>query len=69
MMAVLMLAAVSAFGQSEPDILTRHLLPDARCLDGSPGVYFYRASANKSATQWLFFLEGGGGCTSKETCE
>ena len=64
-----LVAAAAAFGPSEPDIMTRHLLPDARCLDGSPGVYFYRASTNKSVTQWAIHLEGGGGCSSKKKCE
>jgi ribosome maturation protein SDO1 len=45
----------------------------SRCLDGSPGGYFYRKSnANKGDIgydSWVFFLEGGGVCAEPIDCE
>lgn len=41
----------------------------ARCLDGSPGsFYFGAATAPKLATTWQIFLQGGGWCYSVEDC-
>ena len=34
--------------------------PSARCLDGSPGAYYYRPGTQSK--NFVFFLEGGGWC-------
>jgi len=42
----------------------------ARCLDGTPsGYYFEAASAPANATNWVFFLEGGGACWTYADCK
>lgn len=42
---------------------------NARCLDGSPGGYYFRPAANPSAaTKWKFHFMGGGWCQSAENC-
>ncbi|XP_065829475.1 uncharacterized protein [Oscarella lobularis] len=38
----------------------------ARCLDGSPSGYYYRAGSNK--TSWAIFLQGGGFCDRESSC-
>lgn len=43
--------------------------PDARALDGSPSHFYFRPSADGSATSWVIFMEGGGDCTDAATCE
>lgn len=41
----------------------------ARCLDGSPAAYYYRAATSAAnATKWVLFFEGGGGCFTPESC-
>lgn len=41
---------------------TLEAYPLAKCLDGSPGAYYYRPSSNFSSRSFLFFQEGGGWC-------
>lgn len=40
--------------------------PLARCMDGSPGGYYF--APNASSSSWIIELQGGGECASKETC-
>lgn len=43
--------------------------PLARCLDGSPsGYYIRKALRAEAASSWLFLLDGGGICTTREDC-
>ena len=50
-----------------PFTLTEY--PYARCLDGSPSGYYFRAATDPTnANDWLFLLDGGGICTTKEDC-
>lgn len=42
---------------------------EARCLDGSRAVHFIsRATDPAHARDWVIFLEGGGWCTSLDSC-
>ena len=42
---------------------------NARCLDGSPGGFYYRAASNPSAnTKWKFHFMGGGWCYDAGSC-
>jgi hypothetical protein len=49
-------------------LLSEH--PDAVCLDGSPGAFYYSPSKpdSASADTWVIFLEGGGWCFSETDC-
>eukprot|EP00965_Chrysotila_dentata_P233097 6199375-Pleurochrysis_carterae.AAC.6 len=40
--------------------------PLARCLDGSPGGFYL--ARNSSSRSWIIELQGGGECTSKDSC-
>ncbi|HEY5932998.1 MAG TPA: pectin acetylesterase-family hydrolase [Kofleriaceae bacterium] len=43
--------------------------PDARCNDGTPGVFFFRPSATQAgANRWIIQLQGGGGCRTADDC-
>ncbi|XP_065829478.1 uncharacterized protein [Oscarella lobularis] len=42
------------------------VLHGARCLDGTPSGYYYKAGSNKTA--WVIFLEGGGYCADLDSC-
>jgi hypothetical protein len=70
--AVLLLCAqlIDAEGQSplwEP--IVRLTDPDAVCLDGTPGAFYFRRPANaKASTRWLWYFEGGGWCISADDC-
>lgn len=37
---------------------------NARCLDGSPGLYYFRPGVDEGATKWLIHHQGGGWCQS-----
>ncbi|CAE8600648.1 unnamed protein product [Polarella glacialis] len=44
--------------------------PLAVCLDGSSyGFYWQKASDPTASEKWLFFLQGGGECTSQASCQ
>ena len=43
--------------------------PLAVCNDGSPAVYYWKKSSNPSNNKWLVFLEGGGQCYDKKSCQ
>jgi len=41
----------------------------AVCLDGSPGIYFFKeAASDANKTKWIFHFLGGGMCMSDEEC-
>lgn len=40
----------------------------ARCLDGSPSGYYYRAGRGNGSDSWVFYLEGGGLCVEPVDC-
>lgn len=43
---------------------------NAKCLDGSPGGFYYRkASTPSAATKWKFHFMGGGWCDSANDCK
>jgi len=43
--------------------------PDARCLDGSPGAFYFKeASHEASKDKWVIALQGGGECTTNAEC-
>lgn len=44
--------------------------PNARCLDGSPGGYYYQpASSRSDEGKFVIYLNGGGECDNQEACE
>jgi hypothetical protein len=62
MVAVLLPALICCY--VSPPVATRYPLdayPLARCLDGSPGAYYYRPGSNSSRS-FLLFMQGGGWC-------
>ena len=60
-------AAVAAFGGAEEaKEFTKVELPNAKCLDGSPAVYYI--AANASSSRWVIWLEGGGNCLNLTDC-
>ena len=42
--------------------------PKARCLDGSPAVYWHHPAAKSKTTSWLVHLMGGGWCYDGTDC-
>ncbi len=40
----------------------------ARCLDGSPAVYYFAPGEAASATKWIVSFEGGGWCYNEVDC-
>lgn len=44
------------------------LKDDAKCLDGTPPVYFHLQGHSTGFRKWLIFFEGGGWCTFREEC-
>jgi len=53
--------------------MDKYILPNtdatgAVCLDGTPGIYFFKAGSKENSTKWIFHLLGGGMCMSKEEC-
>jgi hypothetical protein len=43
--------------------------PDARCNDGTPGVFFFRPAATPAgAAKWVIQLQGGGACRTPDDC-
>ncbi len=56
--------------QSKPvqlKLLDLSIHPEARCMDGSPGAYYF--ATNTSSNSWVIELEGGGECASKKLCD
>ena len=51
--------------------MTLSLFPtptDGKCLDGTPGGFYYEA-INKSSTLWVIYMQGGGHCATKQECD
>lgn len=45
------------------------VFPNARCNDGSPGIFYFRPAATPAgADRWVIQLQGGGGCKSADDC-
>lgn len=42
--------------------------PMAKCLDGSPGGFYWNAGSGDGASKWIVHTQGGGWCTSAEDC-
>ena len=40
----------------------------ARCLDGTPGAYYFRPGLGDGARSWYIHYEGGGWCTTTTEC-
>jgi len=40
----------------------------AVCLDGTPGIYFFKAGSAANSTKWVIHMLGGGMCFSNEEC-
>lgn len=81
MFAALLLGGVPmAISASAPPVAawdaSLHLHPadtvsrfNARCLDGSPGGYYFRPASTKAgATKWKFHFMGGGWCSTATSC-
>jgi hypothetical protein len=65
---LLLLAAAGAVAD-RLQLLDLRQYPLARCMDGTPGGFYFRpALARANATRWVFSLEGGGECVDKPTC-
>jgi hypothetical protein len=61
-------AATPAVAAWEPIVrLTEVGYPTARCIDGTSGAYYLRRPAVPS-DGWLWYFEGGGWCTSENSC-
>ena len=41
----------------------------ARCLDSSPAAYYTVLGSGADAKRWVVYLEGGGECESRSSCE
>eukprot|EP01105_Mastigella_eilhardi_P006356 TRINITY_DN17962_c0_g1_i1.p1 TRINITY_DN17962_c0_g1~~TRINITY_DN17962_c0_g1_i1.p1 ORF type:complete len:404 (-),score=106.98 TRINITY_DN17962_c0_g1_i1:165-1355(-) len=63
---LLLLLLCGAVARGSMDLYLLDEYPQARCLDGTPGGYYYSAGAE--ADSWSFWLEGGGWCYSSEDC-
>ena len=48
--------------------LNRLDAPNAVCLDGSPGTYYFRPGSGSGATKWYIHHQGGGWCESLDDC-
>jgi len=43
--------------------------PDAQCLDGTPGAFYFQAATEPSRdTVWEIYFQGGGWCYDEEDC-
>lgn len=63
--------ARSSFGESYATLtlLDNTDVTFAKCMDGSPGgFYFEKATSSDSANKWIFDLEGGGECADYSAC-
>lgn len=70
--AALVLLDVSA-AQDKPAplyLLSLDKYPYARCMDGTPGGYYFSpASSRSDADKWVIHLQGGGECTTQTRCD
>merc|ERR1712166_1041455 len=59
---------------SDPALMTGYSLTEAhradgaKCLDGTPGLYYFRPGSGDGANKWYIHQEGGGWCESDESC-
>merc|ERR1711865_1241197 len=59
---------------SDPALMTGYSLTEAlksdgaKCLDGTPGLYYFRPGTGDGAKKWYIHQEGGGWCESPEAC-
>jgi hypothetical protein len=61
--------AEAAYHKPNITRLDQSKYPSAKCLDGSPGAFYYApASAASNNTKWVFSLEGGGECVHESDC-
>lgn len=67
MMVCLLALAVTIRAGGHGKEFKLNLLPNARCIDGSPAAYYI--AANSSSTKWVVWLEGGGLCESLQNCQ
>ncbi len=42
---------------------------DAVCNDGTPATYYYQSGSEEHETDWVVFLQGGGGCGDEADCK
>ena len=42
--------------------------PNAVCLDGSPGAFYFRPGSGSGANKWYIHHQGGGWCESLDDC-
>jgi len=41
---------------------------NAKCLDGTPALYYHRKGTGSGANKWFLHQQGGGWCYSEESC-
>eukprot|EP00755_Sulcionema_specki_P019792 Sspe_Gene.70350::Locus_41535_Transcript_1_2_Confidence_0.800_Length_1450::g.70350::m.70350/K19882/NOTUM; O-palmitoleoyl-L-serine hydrolase len=61
---------VAGVGADPLKKITLDAFPNARCLDGSPYVMYFRPAPKGSVhhDQWVFDMRGGGACLTPEAC-
>ena len=74
-MSPLFLAILGALTtlNAQNQIMNLYLLPSntkgGLCLDGSPSGFYYSPPPNNAnSSLWVIHLDGGGACTTKESC-
>eukprot|EP00820_Chromera_velia_P015254 Cvel_25225.t1-p1 / transcript=Cvel_25225.t1 / gene=Cvel_25225 / organism=Chromera_velia_CCMP2878 / gene_product=hypothetical protein / transcript_product=hypothetical protein / location=Cvel_scaffold2828:17113-18582(-) / protein_length=490 / sequence_SO=supercontig / SO=protein_coding / is_pseudo=false len=57
---------------SDPDLAFPFFLDrvdtEAKCLDGTPALYYHRSGWGSGASSWLLFYEGNGFCDDLQSC-
>lgn len=69
MYLLLIISCLAGVGVSE---FTKILLPSGRghCLDGSPaGFYYAPPPISQDSTLWVFYMRGGGACSTEKRCK
>ncbi|EDQ88996.1 uncharacterized protein MONBRDRAFT_25774 [Monosiga brevicollis MX1] len=67
---LLLVALVAAAANADVPLTLLDKYPNARCMDGTPGGYYFQPSSNASAsTKWVISLEGGGECATEDSCK
>lgn len=65
-------AASGSASSDKPNIASAYWLdsyPEAKCLDGSPALYYMRnATSSSNRTKWVMHIQGGGWCSSPADC-
>merc|ERR1719498_2071541 len=41
---------------------------NAKCLDGTPALYYHRKGTGSGANKWFLHQQGGGWCYTEESC-